>query len=358
MSNVDKAKEFSSGLFNKTKKELFRSKQKIAVKMGKSEETIDITFNQETERIDETKKIIKTANKDTVKLLELMKQLCVAQAALAEDFYSIYESSAPLYNAVIKNQDIVKLIDGARVQFDDQMKADFIDPVSKYIGQFKDIKARIVVRDTRKIDMDRYAKEVKNYQEKAKSDKLDPAVHKLEVAKSNYTSLNNELLHDMPALFEDRIPFFDPIIATYVTGMAEFYRQAAKASSDILGMVSHVDRASVHDHPRVVTSPESSSAAHSQGATGTTTASAPYEKPKTEISSAPITMAHPAKPSAPAAATKQQAKALFEFNAQDSTELGFKVNDIITIISTNGEWWEGELHGKRGLLPSNYVQFI
>jgi len=356
MSNVDKAKEFSSGLFNKTKKELFRAKQKIAVKMGKSEETIDITFNQETERIVETKKIIKTANKDAAKLLDLMKQLCVAQAALAEDFYSLYEASAPLYNAVTKNQDIVKLIDAARVQFDEQMKADFTDPVSKYIGQFKDIKARIVVRDTRKIDMDRYAKEVKNYQEKAKTDKLDPAVHKLEVAKSNYTSLNNELLHDMPALFEDRIPFFDPIIATYVTGMAEFYRQAAKASSEILGMVSHIDRASVHDHPRVVTSPESSSATHTQTTTGTTiTASAPSEKPKTEISSAPMPVAHP-KPSAPA--STKQAKALFEFNAQDSTELGFKVNDIITILSTNGEWWEGELHGKRGLLPSNYVQFI
>jgi hypothetical protein len=74
MSNVDKAKEFGSGLFNKTKKELFRAKQKIAVKMGKAEETVDITFNQERERFTETHKLIKTVNKDATKLLEIMKR--------------------------------------------------------------------------------------------------------------------------------------------------------------------------------------------------------------------------------------------------------------------------------------------
>jgi hypothetical protein len=37
---------------------------------------------------------------------------------------------------------------------------------------------------------------------------------KWEHAKKNYNALNDELLRDMPALFEDRIPFFDPVFAT------------------------------------------------------------------------------------------------------------------------------------------------
>ena len=33
--------------------------------------------------------------------------------------------------------------------------------------------------------------------------------------------------------------------------------------------------------------------------------------------------------------------------------------DIITIIAKHhGDWWEGELNGASGLLPSNYVKEI
>ena len=61
---------------------------------------------------------------------------------------------------------------------------------------------------------------------------------------------------------------------------------------------------------------------------------------------------------APPAKKQVRAKALYDFNAQDSGELGFKIGDVVIVHSQNGEWWESEMNGKRGLIPSNYVQII
>jgi hypothetical protein len=59
-----------------------------------------------------------------------------------------------------------------------------------------------------------------------------------------------------------------------------------------------------------------------------------------------------------AASTGAKAKALFDFVPSEDGELGFKVNDVLVIHKQEGEWWEGELNGKRGVLPSNYVQLL
>lgn len=53
-----------------------------------------------------------------------------------------------------------------------------------------------------------------------------------------------------------------------------------------------------------------------------------------------------------------RARALFAFSGQDDTELTFKAGDVINIRQNQGEWWEGELNGRVGLMPANYVQMI
>lgn len=48
---------------------------------------------------------------------------------------------------------------------------------------------------------------------------------------------------------------------------------------------------------------------------------------------------------------KRRAKALLDFERHDDDELGFRKNDIITIISQKDEHcWIGELNGLRGKL--------
>lgn len=60
-------------------------------------------------------------------------------------------------------------------------------------------------------------------------------------------------------------------------------------------------------------------------------------------------------PSAPSAA---QAKAVYDFNASEPSELSFKQGDVLNIISQNGGWWDAEINGRRGQVPANYVKIL
>jgi len=53
-----------------------------------------------------------------------------------------------------------------------------------------------------------------------------------------------------------------------------------------------------------------------------------------------------------------QCKALYNYSAQENDELTLRKGDLITIIKEHPDWWEGELNGKVGVFPANYVQKI
>uniref|UniRef100_A0A667ZCD7 Osteoclast-stimulating factor 1 n=1 Tax=Myripristis murdjan TaxID=586833 RepID=A0A667ZCD7_9TELE len=52
---------------------------------------------------------------------------------------------------------------------------------------------------------------------------------------------------------------------------------------------------------------------------------------------------------------------MFDYKAQTDDELALKKGDIVMIISKETEdegWWEGELNGRRGFFPDNFVMVI
>eukprot|EP01118_Nematostelium_gracile_P007039 TRINITY_DN2279_c0_g1_i1.p1 TRINITY_DN2279_c0_g1~~TRINITY_DN2279_c0_g1_i1.p1 ORF type:complete len:424 (-),score=115.57 TRINITY_DN2279_c0_g1_i1:13-1284(-) len=63
-------------------------------------------------------------------------------------------------------------------------------------------------------------------------------------------------------------------------------------------------------------------------------------------------------PKPPGLRSAPLAKALYDFNASDNTELSFKSGDQLTILAQDGSWWKAELRGRQGTIPSNYVQLL
>ncbi|KAB7496892.1 Small G protein signaling modulator 3-like protein [Armadillidium nasatum] len=62
---------------------------------------------------------------------------------------------------------------------------------------------------------------------------------------------------------------------------------------------------------------------------------------------------------ATASSRHRRAKALLDFERHDDDELGFRKNDIITIISQKDEHcWIGELNGLRGWFPAKFVEML
>ena len=48
--------------------------------------------------------------------------------------------------------------------------------------------------------------------------------------------------------------------------------------------------------------------------------------------------------------------ASYDFAGTEEGDLSFNADDIINVISTDGEWWKGSLGGATGIFPANYVK--
>jgi hypothetical protein len=51
-------------------------------------------------------------------------------------------------------------------------------------------------------------------------------------------------------------------------------------------------------------------------------------------------------------------RALYDYQANDSSELSFRQGDVISVLQKDlSGWWQGELHGKIGVFPAvDWVQ--
>ncbi|CAG0887153.1 unnamed protein product [Cyprideis torosa] len=60
-----------------------------------------------------------------------------------------------------------------------------------------------------------------------------------------------------------------------------------------------------------------------------------------------------------AASKRKRAKAIMDFERHEEDELGFRLNDVITIVSMKDEHcWVGELNGLRGWFPAKFVEIL
>lgn len=84
-----------------------------------------------------------------------------------------------------------------------------------------------------------------------------------------------------------------------------------------------------------------------------TTLQTPYKQPEQSSSD---NMPH----NTPGGSTRSLgvARARYDFSARDRTELSLREGDTIKILSRKGHngWWKGEVYGRVGLFPANYVE--
>ncbi|NXT03556.1 SH3K1 protein, partial [Jacana jacana] len=59
--------------------------------------------------------------------------------------------------------------------------------------------------------------------------------------------------------------------------------------------------------------------------------------------------------------SKEYCKVIFPYEAQNDDELTIREGDVVTLISKDCidvGWWEGELNGRRGVFPDNFVKLL
>ena len=56
--------------------------------------------------------------------------------------------------------------------------------------------------------------------------------------------------------------------------------------------------------------------------------------------------------------TPFQATALYSFSGTEEGDLSFEKDEVINVMCVNDrDWWQGEINGKTGIFPSNYVEY-
>lgn len=79
-------------------------------------------------------------------------------------------------------------------------------------------------------------------------------------------------------------------------------------------------------------------------------------KPKQVAEKPAAATEKPVAPAGTAPAGGELVKGLFNFTPENEDELGFRKGEIITVLKHIDEgWWHGELNGRKGIFPSNYV---
>ncbi|XP_032829439.1 SH3 domain-containing kinase-binding protein 1 isoform X2 [Petromyzon marinus] len=83
----------------------------------------------------------------------------------------------------------------------------------------------------------------------------------------------------------------------------------------------------------------------------------------TKKKQAPVPNVDPASKPEPEARHKarEYCKALFSYEAQNNDELSLKEGELVEIIAKDcgdAGWWEGEVNGKRGVFPDNFVKLL
>eukprot|EP00727_Mastigamoeba_balamuthi_P002040 m51a1_g11833 putative sh3 domain-containing protein (725) ;mRNA; r:442232-445161 len=362
-----------SGAFSKFSTAMGRATHKVMAKMGKAEDTHDPEYQFALDRAKNDGKKIKLIARHSEKLVELLHTTTVVMGEISDEFKGVYtDPSGPGAAPLAQYGTTVKEAEAARAALEQELRTNLIEPLDTYYVQYKEIKRRAKILATRKTDMDRYHEKVLKLTEKTTGakDGLPQADAKYRAARDSYDMLRAEMMGDMPKLNADLAPFMAPAIAVFCREVGRFGAAFGDIARPLAPSVSRIDTSVLHGWPSVITPPErtvagapsAAAAAPASSSSATTTAAAtPCDssscsvQSKSPVASPPHRALPAPMPAAAAPPSMGRVKALYNFNAEDATELSMKKGDVVTLIGKQGEWWEGELNGRRGLFPANYV---
>lgn len=218
------------------------------------------------------------------------------------------------------------------------------NPITQLETMFKSISKACVKRNHKIIDYDRFKSEVTRLeaiQERSASEdqKLRDNNASFAVAKIEFDKINSLLKLELPVVLSMRNKLIEPLFLTLYEYQARLFNELYKS----LDSIRHL--------PVLPKEPLLS-----------------FEKQKSHLdalmdkftlakafNSAPLGSVPT--PSYASIDNSEYLNALFDFEAIDKNELSFSQGQKIKILEKpDGEWWKGEVNGKQGFFPKNYVQ--
>merc|ERR1712168_913891 len=246
-----------------------------------------------------------------------------------------------LGTSLLTVSDAMSQLADTKNQFDDASKAEFLDPLQQMMD--KDIKEVAHHRkrlNGRRLDYDYKRGKLKSGSKGVTEDEVQLSYEKLEesiqlAGNSMHTLLSNDV-EQVNQLYQ------------FIAAMKRYHEESAATLEPILNQLEQqkgsIERApykemadmSIKRDPMVL-----AMGGAAAGATATRQSASAWDSTPS---------AQPRRPTA---------QALYDFEPENPGELEFQEGDVINLTSQIDEnWFEGEIHGKTGFFPINYVKVL
>ena len=297
----------------------------------------------------------------------------------------IYEPEWPAHDQIpVKGQAIEIYWEDLCHKVNDQVTI----PLSTYLSQFSEIRAKIAKRGRKLVDYDSSRHTVESLELKSgKKDEIKIAKSResMEEARRLYEVLNRELHDELPALFDSRIPFLISSLQTLFAAETTFHTESSKVYSQLSDLVDSLaleaQKGAFHsslNQRQLSGLKHYDDMSHSNGDHSRSHAMM-IKKEARDVSPSSPTSPERKLPTGegnviPVGATTTdlppgvlyKVRATYKYAAEDQDELNFEPGELIRVIEFEDPeeqeegWLLGikESTGEKGLFPANFTKPI
>lgn len=264
--------------------------------------------------------------------------------------------------ALVEMGESLKQMADVKYSLDDNIKQNFLEPLHHL--QTKDLKEVMHHRKKlsgRRLDFDcKRRRQAKDDEIKMAEDKFAESLHLAQMG------MFNLLENDVEQISQ---------LCTFAEGLLDYHSQCTEVLKHLTETLQE-RKEEAAERPRIEFVPKSLADLSIEGATdgingmnlsesniGSSQVSSPQNKPHLELipgqqSATASPLPSPIKSPARTPMPKQPCcTALYDFDPETPGELGFKENDVITLLNKIDEnWFEGSVNGRTGYFPVSYVR--
>ncbi|XP_036107045.1 bridging integrator 2 isoform X2 [Molossus molossus] len=232
----------AAGLFAKqVQKKFSRAQEKVLQKLGKTVETKDERFEQSANNFYHQQAEGLKLYKDLKNFLSAVKVMHESSKRVSETLQEIYSSEWDGHEelkAIVGNNDLLW------EDYEEKLADQALRTMENYVAQFGEIKERIAKRGRKLVDYDSARHHLEAVQNAKKKDeaKIAKADEEFNKAQLVFEDLNQELLEELPVLYNSRIGCYVTIFQNISNLKDVFYREMSKLNHNLYEVMSKLEK--------------------------------------------------------------------------------------------------------------------
>jgi len=210
-------------------KKVNRATTQVMMKTGHVEKTSDRTYEFEERRYRALESSATKLQKEARGYLDSLRAMTASQIRIAETIDAFYgdagarDGVSRSYKAAVEDLDAetIKALDGP-------FRTTVLEPITRFTAYFPDVNECIKKRNHKLLDYDSCRAKVRKLVDKPDKDplKLPRTEKEMEMAKTAYEQLNEQLFTELPQLVDLRVPYLDPSFEALVKIQLRFCAEA------------------------------------------------------------------------------------------------------------------------------------